>query len=742
MKKIIYFLAATVFMLNSCQDDEFEKQTGTTQSGDGILFSTSLSEGLETRTVYDDEPTIDGNNEKYYRVSWVNGDEIAIYCPEASTAEGGKTLINYQITPNSKNPTISEKVESEGVGLKWGSADTHRFYGFYPASQVKGTEDGKIRGTVPTTQLVKEWNTEENEKGGITYYGVADTNFAYMWAYGTASRENIGESEAVNMTFHPWMTILEIEINGPEGDSKKIVTNINITATEGTQTMLAGDFICDMTSVENNPESNPKYESIGNEGTVSNNISIPCYADDNTFITLGANDKIIVRAFLLPIDDQNATNARNIKISVATMNEAALERTLGWTNYGEHSIKPHEVNKVSLPPLKDTGTNYWLSSLDPDIYLSELSLPGSKFSYLTSENNAAVPYQSATISTQFQDGVRAFIVQTDAKAIYSYSSSNRQYEYQSATLNVTGGNNATLENTVSDIKNALSTAKTNLENQNRTCQECAVIMVTYNTATATNSSGNRPSDITNNIGNYKIWIESVEHVLADLANNSDYKDYIYQEPITANTTLGDVAGKIIFKVNYNKDGNNNMANYATANGTCPALFSCWDGIMHTVDLLWGTASSTNSYDKLKWMYQEATHIGQGSGEGNETTKLSNIKTVFQNSIDTYLSNTAHDTWFMNDCGGIFWGTVSDAGSTYNGTYSNQGNGEARGVTQLTMWINSEVIPILQRRTANASLGLVFFNFADKQQNSGQKYQSDWLIQTIIDNNFKFNLRKK
>ena len=34
------------------------------------------------------------------------------------------------------------------------------------------------------------------------------------------------------------------------------------------------------------------------------------------------------------------------------------------------------------------------------------------------------------------------------------------------------------------------------------------------------------------------------------------------------------------------------------------------------------------------------------------------------------------------------------------------------------------------------------NFADKQSDSGAKYKSDWLIQTIIDNNFKFALRKK
>ena len=50
--------------------------------------------------------------------------------------------------------------------------------------------------------------------------------------------------------------------------------------------------------------------------------------------------------------------------------------------------------------------------------------------------------------------------------------------------------------------------------------------------------------------------------------------------------------------------------------------------------------------------------------------------------------------------------------------------------------------MLQVRVQDASTGLVFFNFADRQADSGETYGTDNLIQTIIDNNFKFNLRKK
>lgn len=56
-------------------------------------------------------------------------------------------------------------------------------------------------------------------------------------------------------------------------------------------------------------------------------------------------------------------------------------------------------------------------------------------------------------------------------------------------------------------------------------------------------------------------------------------------------------------------------------------------------------------------------------------------------------------------------------------------------------MNNYAVELLQDRTQNASLGIVLLNYADKQAESGALYQSDWLIQTIIDNNFKFALRK-
>lgn len=750
MRKIGYFLFATALMtLGSCSDDTVveEKHVTPAEVGEEIRFGSSL-EKAGSRTIYDDVP-VGGA----YRVSWVEGDQVAIYCPQAANG----TLVNYEITPAADDPTASElvtKVNQDAAGLQWGQQDDHYFYAFYPADRVTGTEDGKIRGHVPPTQNVTSWN-QVTENGGTTWYGKTNTEEnAYMWAYGHFKRSEMGEA-TIPLTFHPWMTVLEIVIQGPE-EGTKTVTNVNIRAIEGTQNVLTGDFICDMTPVEENGATGtPNYEPVGNQGTVNNTISISGYdptTDD--FITLGSNDKMVVRAYLLPIDEEKATNARNIQISVATLNGAALTRTLGYSGHGENSIQPHKVNRVTLPRLQTMGTNYWMSSLDKDIYLSELSIPGSKFSYNTSANNASPVYQGADIATQFIDGVRAFIAPVDVKDV-TYNGIRTQvsggwlpdYEYSheyvvsstpGSPLKINGiSGNTTLVNTIEDIAEGLQKSEDDL---GAAAHECAVVMITKPgsvSASDVNFTGDWESRTSsgrfNEVGgDNTVWIEAVANELQALSKDASKR--IYTGEITANTTLEDVRGKIILKINYNDVSQE--AVFASS-ARYPMLFSRWDGLTKTVPLYWGTMAQAAS---LKWMYHEATHVGSKGEAGVPNTaaiKLNNVNAIFTNSIDAYLGNDAHDTWYMNDCGGVFSGSVFGTNG-YDGTYS----ADNTAVIALTRWMNREVRQTLQKRTENASTGLVFFNFADKQAGSGVLYETNELIQTIIDNNFKFNLRKK
>lgn len=737
MKKVGYLLFASALVaLGGCSDDTFEQTGGTpAKVGDEITFGSSLND-VAVRTVYSDRP-VNGA----YIVSWEKdgSDQIAIYCPEASNG----TLVKYSVMPDATDSTHSStvtKVNADEAGLQWGNAPTHHFYGFYPASRVTGTEDGKIRGTVPTTQNVRSWNVTANNHGGQNYYGKTNTDNAYMWAYGAFNREEMGGQD-VPLTFHPWMTVLEIKIPGPEDGSTKTVTNVNIRAIEGTQTALAGEFICDMTPVEEagqagtmNESVAPNYEPV-TQGEVTNTISISGYMpDEGNYVTLTQGDTMIVRAYLLPIDEQDATNARNIQISVATLNGAALNRTLGYSGHGENSVQPHKVNTVILPPLVTEGTNYWMSQLDKDVYYSELSLPGSKMSYLTAANNANPVYQGADIRTQFLDGVRAFIVQVGADVQCDRTGRGTifnpyEYTFESATLPVVGSQNQTLANTIEDLAAELEQAETELNDRNL---ESAVVMITYSgdggvvsNYQETDWFGNVSDPAVNYLGGAdNVWMDALEYELKKLSATAANR--IYTGEVTPNTTLDEVKGKIILKVNYNTAA---QASHMDVSAGIPALFSMWeknDGPdPKTVDMRWGSPNPSVT-PQLNWMFHEATHVGDGQ-EISWANKQSQILNIFELSVDTYLNNSAHDTWYMVDCGGTYYS---------GGAESNQ------NVIALTRDLNPIVERTLQERTQNASLGLVFFNFADKQESSGVLYGTNRMIQTVIDNNFKFNLRKK
>lgn len=284
MKKIVYYLcAAAAISLSGCQDEITENSVIPAKTGDEIMFGSELAD-MRTRTIYDDTPTKGPDGNYYYRVRWDDDDQIAIYCPEAAQTK----LVDYKVTPNPEDGTTSStvtKVNTEEAGLQWGTADIHHFYGFYPASRVTGTEQGHIRGTVPTTQNPETWNVQSNSKNGTNYYGKTNTDNSYMWAYGAFDRTQMGDRD-VPLTFHPWMTVLEIKIPGPK-QGEKTVTNVNVRAIDGTQTAIAGDFICDMSgTISSNGVTAPTYQSVSS-GQVNNQISISA-AKDGKFITLGA----------------------------------------------------------------------------------------------------------------------------------------------------------------------------------------------------------------------------------------------------------------------------------------------------------------------------------------------------------------------------------------------------------------------------------------------------------------------
>lgn len=760
MKSRYLLLAGIAVMacLAGCSDNSLDNgmAKNPVQEGEEILFGSSLSDEVESRTVYGDR------DENGVAVHWVDGDEIAIFCKE--TSQPANHLVNYKIKPNAGDPSKASevmKVDPNAAGLQWGKDELHHFYAFYPASAVHGAESddqqGTITASIPVNQQPAGWRTgpivsqDESVNGHTTTFALPNMDYAYMYASNAVDRNTVESgSGTIWLQFHNLVTVLDITIPAPKDGSDVIVTDVTVRAVDGSNTVLTGDFNCYIRGA--GETTTPACEPVGDMGQVRNVVNIPCF-DQKTgkFITLGDDEDFLnVKAYIIPDNVNDAIQPRTLQISVSTLNGGEKKRTLH-----QASIVPHKVNRVLLPAVVPGGTNYWMSDLDPNIYVSELSIPGSKFSVLSSAYNASNIYQNATIEQQFQDGIRAFIFQTSAKgsntdgvltALKNTFSGDIKVVSEGADKEV-----MSLEDAVKEIASYLDKCE-----QAQKMNEFAFLMLTY----ATGGSSDNGTGYWSGLGNpgwhwdreprnaEQTWINLLRDKVNELA--AEPKNRIYTGEITPNTTIEDLGGHIIIKVNYNSE---KMLNYYTDpksfvyNGpdvktSAPMMFTYWGFATGPVKGEWTYQDENggmpmdwgvpvwyaNSTAQLKWYYQEVTSVGTDQ-EATKQQKEDGIKHLFQESVDLYKNDNSHKTWFMNDLGGYY----SDNGNI---------NGRGTGIEALAIDMNNLGVQELQKRTENAGLGLIFMNFADKQTTSGAKYKSDYLIQTIIMNNRKFQLRKK
>ena len=345
-------------------------------------------------------------------------------------------------------------------------------------------------------------------------------------------------------------------------------------------------------------------------------------------------------------------------------------------------------------------------------------------SYQTAENVSgrnAVYYQDLSIAQQVTNGIRAFQIQTASTNTALVGNASDQVLYMTVAGNKT---RTRFKDIVKEIATGLKTAEAAGKNQ-----EYAFILLTA-ALTECDGYGLWPNRTDGNLA----WMDAIRNELAEMAANEDtYR--LYTGEITPATTIDDVKGHIIIKVNYNND---NMGNHLSESDRIPAMFAKW-GVFDDVStpftetsayainsMRWGTSYNINS-GGLQWFYHEATSVGHNNDGGEETyaQKIGNIEDMWKRSVDYYNSNSDHSMWFLNDLGGCY----------VNGSYS---SGESQdGVSAWTQEVGPYATRLLQNRTEDATLGIVLINYANPENN-----YSGNLIQTIINNNFSFQLRTR
>lgn len=566
-------MAAALLSLAGCQDESLVegggKPANPAQPGDEITFGTGLTDNKQVRTVYG-APVDENQDDKYdyYPVYWESGDQIAIFCPQSAQ----KQLVTYTVEPNPEKPETSQSVTRVGdVGLQWSSEkDEHRFYGFYPASAVKAADtDGLITSNIPQYQMPVAWTKSPKDHGGNIYRGTANTDYASMVAYNKVNRSDIAEGVDVPLEFVPLTTILEIVVHGPENSKDSIVvTGINVEPVDrNNNIILNGDYTCNIRTKDASGALALDCKASGDFGIVRDVVTVPAYnrtATDDVpggFINLGQHDELIVHAFILPQTGQDIQPGA-LKITVATSNSGVRVKTLKTDD-----IVQHKVNRIDLPAYEpSTEPNYWLSSLDPNIYLTELSIPGSIHSASSEVNESSVHWQETDLATQFDDGIRGFLFQVSAKNDASAPFFGSKWDNPEWRLCVNNSSRANLH----DLRTSLLTIAQKLEAAGG--NEFAFVQITPLTDGTEYYHG-----IGINHTEYdswtECWMKAIEACIRKYADDAELGQYIYQGTISPTTKISDVAGKIILKFNVNTD--DHMGDMMAADAGLPALFSTW-----------------------------------------------------------------------------------------------------------------------------------------------------------------------
>lgn len=395
MKKnlLLLFILPALGIFSSCKDDELVNGNGAAASGDEIQFAVSQApmefngKGTPSARVHYGDPTVDEATGKKtaYPVYWgtwdengnITPDEIAIFCPQADGNSYTDRECTYVIeTSETDTNSGSLSVATDDVGLKWGyDDDRHDFYALYPASMKTNVVPGSnlVTCNLPILQAPAYIREIENGDGSKEYIAEPNMDYAYMYAHGQGYKS---KNDKIKLEFRPLVTTLEITVNGPDinGEYKDETLYVSQVMVRSNQD-ISGDFNIKIADI--NDTDNDGHTTVVDNGTHDKIVNIPVYrtnSDGNQEpIPLRAGDKLIVRAFLLPYSD--VTKSAN-SVTVNMVGNGSKTKVLETAD-----LQKHKINITSLPALEPTNFYYWMSAIDPDVYFSQLSIPGTHNSF-------------------------------------------------------------------------------------------------------------------------------------------------------------------------------------------------------------------------------------------------------------------------------------------------------------------------------------------------------------------------
>lgn len=660
-------ISALVLLACSCRDEE---QGGVQPTpGQEVQFGAALEQS-ESRTIYGDEE----NNA--FPINWINGDEVIVFSPDCAS-NGGVGSATYKVNvgeANSGKQNYANSLDKTGdIGVRWGDNDTGSFYSIYPASSLytKVSSDCKTVTLIMPAQQDNDF--ERTQDGKIKAY--PDMRACFMYAY----TPDVPSGNTVDLKYKPLSTAIRFTLQGPqnESDNPVTITYVRVYAPDGVS--INGTYTFDDVT---NGSGIPQAKNGLNYVTMN-------VADINTgaYLTLAHGESVELNIFLLTGKDIVMTDAWYIEVGTGSGQSYQLSlAAIAGTNDVNRTLKPGMIHRLpTLPPLKseEWSAANWMKNLQRNVYLSEISIPGSWYS-LNSE------YQDpATIERQYASGIRAFHLDTRWKGSCSWGNFTPtglgvvDGDAHTDNTGVLGGNKKFLTDDAPNFADALKQITDNVKDD-----EYMVVMCTF--AQGSVETGD--------------WRQDISKACA---NNSKV---IEASSLNPNTVVGDVLGKVIVIVNTYTEGEVPNSRCLFFNmGITLNQNEFMNNDYYKSPLQW--YNSTNSGLTMYGTHAQATiNSTSESGQNNEDrgympsfldreNKAQNILTWSKNNYNNR-DNYSHDNWIYLGLGGYIpgsgWLSDDDCSTVAN---------------VLNNWIDSKVTD-MEAEKSYYPVGIVLMNYAN------------------------------
>lgn len=658
--KKIFLMSALTLLVCGCQEDEGTLIQPT--PGEEVKFGGRLDASPMTRTIYGES---DGNG---FPIYWVNGDQVLVASPECANNNGIGSA-TYAISVDGPEKNYASSMDKTGdAGVQWGDNRTANFYSIYPASSdTRFTQSLTSARLTVTTQQNNTWDPETNTVS-------PDMKACFMYA----KTEDVQNGSEVNLAYKPLSTAVRFTVNGPTSGEPVTISFIRLHAPTGVA--LSGTFNVDFT--QKGSDGMPVVSAV--TGRTYNYASMNAASSTGAYLTLAPGESADVQLFFLL--EQGITMDKNWYIEVATTSGTYKKNLTADGTSGNMTLKPGQIHKLPGLPALNPGEEWdpanWMVNIQRNVYLSEISIPGSWNSL-----NPDFQGENPSITNQYNAGVRAFHLDTRWRAtdnwwgvIGNSPITDLGIANGGSTYDVVGDNGKRLK-CMTQAAPTFASALTEITSKVQE-DEYMVVYCTFAQGSTV----------------YGDWCAKIAEACA---NNEKVID---AHTLDANSTVADVLGRVIVIVStYTEGGVQSKTFFTDMRNELDEEYANRDYLVRPLTYNNSTSSGISLYATYAQITREGDAVTGGNGDrGYEPTlterqtKCENLLNWSQNNYST--GNFEHNAWIYMGLGGYV---------LEEGLFRDTENYAAVN-NRLIPWLNGK-LDEMETNEAYYPVGIVFMN---------------------------------